>query len=129
MSTKTVELADPGPKPETVTVEVRGQRYTFRELEISEYDKLVKAATREEVDDDGITQEITDSTLLLRLMVPKSCISPTLSPDVVASMGARLYRALARVVNELHYGDEPVKQIKDEDEADETPKETPKGNE
>jgi len=127
MSTKTVELADPGEKPEVVTVEIRGKRYKFRELEINEYDKLVKAATREEADEDGIMQEVTDSTLLLRLMVPKSCVSPELTPEVVNKMGSRLYRALGRVVNDLHYGDEPIKQIKEDDA--ETPTESAPGNE
>ena len=125
MTTKSLELAEPSQKPEIVTIEARGKQYTFRELEIGEYDKLVKAATHEEADEDGIMQDVTDSTLLLRLMVPKSCVDPILTPEAVATMGARLYRALARIVNELHYGDEPVKRIKD----DETPaEETPKGN-
>lgn len=126
MSTKVLELDDPSITPETVTVEVRGKQFTFRELEISEYDKLVKAATHQEADEDGIMQDVTDSTLLLRLMVPKSCVKPKLTPEAVAAMGSRGYRALARVVNELHYGDEPIKRIKDDDE---TPaEETPKGN-
>jgi hypothetical protein len=126
MSTKVLELGDPSISPETVTIEVRGNRFTFRELEIGEYDKLVKAATHQEADDDGIMQDVTDSTLLLRLMIPKSCIDPKLTPDAVSSMGSRGYRALARIVNELHYGDEPIKRIKDDDE---TPaEETPKGN-
>jgi hypothetical protein len=125
MTTKVLDLDAPGIVPEIVTVEVRGSRFTFRELDISEYDKLVKAATHQEADDDGIMQDVTDSTLLLRLMIPKSCIDPKLTPDIVAAMGSRGYRALARIVNELHYGDEPVTRVKD----DETPaEETPKGN-
>jgi hypothetical protein len=124
MSTK-VEVAEPGPVPATVTVEVRGSRYTFRELEIGEYNKLVKQASRQEADEDGIMQEVTDNTLLLQLMVFKSCESPKLTTESVATMGTRMYRALARVVNELHYSDEPVKQIDDDAPVD---GETPKGN-
>lgn len=122
---KVVELAEPMNVPETVTVEVRGQQFTFRELEIGEYDKLLKQSSHKEADEDGVMQDVTDSQLLLRLMVPKSCISPKMTPDTVNAMGTRMYRALARVVNDLHYGNEPVKQIKDETPAAE---ETPKGN-
>jgi hypothetical protein len=126
MTTKSVDLADPSETPETVTVEARGVKYTFRELEISEYDKLVKQASHEEPDADGIMQDVTDNTLLLRLMVFKSCVDPKLTADAVTKMGTRLYRGLSRVVNELHFNAEPIVQIKDDEPASE---ETPKGNE
>jgi hypothetical protein len=125
MATKT-EISEPGPVAATVTVEVRGQRYEFRELEIGTYDKLLKQATREEADADGIMQEVTDNTLLLRLMVLKSCVSPKLTAESVNELGTRLYRSLARVVNELHYAEEPVKQISDDPAP--VAEETPKGN-
>jgi DNA integrity scanning protein DisA with diadenylate cyclase activity len=127
MSAKVVELPDPAPVPATVTVEIRGQRFTFRELEISEYDKLVKQASHQEADVDGILQDVTDNTLLLKLMVLKSCVSPKLTDSILTAYGYRMYRAIARIVNELHYGDEPVKQVKDDDEAA-PEEETPKGN-
>jgi hypothetical protein len=125
MTSKSVDLADPSETPETVTVEARGVKYTFRELEINEYDKLVKQASHEEPDADGIMQDVTDNTLLLRLMVFKSCIDPKLTADTVAKMGTKLYRGLARVVNDLHFSSEPIVQIKDDEPASE---ETPKGN-
>jgi len=125
MATKTLELQDPTSTPETIVVDIRGARFTFRELEIGEYDRLFKAATHEEADDQGVMQDITDSTLLLRLMVPKACIDPKLTPEVVAAMPMRMYRAIANVVNELHYAVEPVKQIKDDAAPAE---ETPSGN-
>lgn len=127
MTTKGVDLADPSEVPETVTVEARGVKYTFRELEISEYDKLVKQASHEEPDADGIMQEVTDNTLLLRLMVFKSCIEPKLTTEAVAKMGTKLYRGLARVVNDLHFSAEAIVQIKDEEPAA-AGEETPKGN-
>jgi hypothetical protein len=37
MSPKVVDFPDPGPVAATVTVVIRGQKFTFRELEISEY--------------------------------------------------------------------------------------------
>jgi len=129
MSTKVVDIADPSPDIDIVKVEVRGKRYTFRELTIAEYDKLIKQATREEPDSDGDMQEITDSSLLLRLMILKSCIDPKITADALNDLGSKVYRALSSVVNELHYTPEPIKQIKDEDEAPaEKAEETPKGN-
>jgi hypothetical protein len=123
MSTKAVEVADPGPDAATVTVEVRGKRYSFRELEISEYDKVVKQASHQEADEDGIMQDVTDNTLLLRLLVIKSAVEPKLTAETVNALGTRLYRALARVVNDLHFDIEPITQIKDETPATEAPKE------
>ena len=125
MATKTVEVAEPSRDPATAAVEVRGQKYHFRELEIGEFDKLQKQATHEEVDGDGDMQEIVDNTLLLRLMVIKSCVSPKMTADSVNSLGTRLYRALSVVVNDLHFSAEPIVQIRDEAPAEE---ETPKGN-
>jgi len=130
MSTaKVVETKDPGPDVDIVKVEIRGRRYTFRELTIAEYDKLIKQATREEPDSDGDMQEVTDSSLLLRLMILKSCIDPKLTPDDLNEKGSKIYRAISSVVNELHYAAEPIKQIKDDDEAAPADEETPKGNE
>jgi len=127
MSTnKVVELPDPGIFPATRTVEIRGQKFTFRELEIGEYDKLVKQASHQEADADGISQEVTDNTLLLRLMVLKSCASPKLTDSTLSGYGYRMYRSIARIVNELHYGDEPIKEIGDDEES--SAEETPKGN-
>jgi hypothetical protein len=109
----------------TSTVEIRGQRFVFRELEIGEYDELIKKASREEADADGVMQEVTDNTLLLRLMVLKSCTEPKLTSEILNSYGTRLFRAMARVVNELHYDPEPVKRL----DVDDAAEETPKGNE
>jgi hypothetical protein len=129
MSTKIVDLPAPSPTAADAKVEIRGVRYEFRELTISEYDKLMKQATREEVDDDGETQEMTDSSLLLRLLILKSCVSPKITADDLNQIPTRIYRSIARVVNDLHYAEEPVKQIKDEDEVAADPtEETPKGN-
>jgi hypothetical protein len=129
MSPKVVDFPEPGPVSATVTVKIRGQQFTFRELEISEYDKLTKQASHQEADVDGILQDVIDNTLLLKLMVLKSCVSPKLTDTILASYGYRMYRTIARIVNELHYGDEPVEQVSDEAEGEETPaEEPPKGN-
>jgi hypothetical protein len=123
-----LDIADPSETAATATVEVRGVRYTFRELEISDYNKLVKQASHPEADEDGVMQEVTDNTLLMQLMMIKSCESPKLTDATISKMGMRLYRALARVVNELHYGTEPVIQINDDDDSGAASEGTPKGN-
>lgn len=127
-TTKAVEVAEPTDQIETVKVEIRGRRYMFRELKISEYDKLVKQATREEPDADGNMQEITDTTLLMRLMILKSMTDPKINAEDLNDLGSKVYRAISSVVNELHYTPEPIKQIKD-DEPEPSSEETPKGNE
>jgi len=120
-----IEVSDPGITPEEVTVEIRGQRYTFRELEISEYNKLVKQASHEEADADGIMQEVVDNGVLMLLMIRRSCISPVMTPDQVAALPTRAQRAISGIVNTLHFGVEPIVQIGKDGTAE---KETPKGN-
>jgi hypothetical protein len=120
-----IDVADPSTEPEVVKIVARGVEYTFRELEIGEYDKLVKEASHQEADEDGVMQEVTDNTILLRLMVFKSCVSPKMTPETAAKMGTKLYRGLSRVVNDLHFSAEPITQVKDETPSD---GETPKGN-
>lgn len=127
MAQTKLEIADPGPTAASATVEARGVRYTFHELEISEYNKLVKQASHPEADEDGVMQDVTDNTLLMQLMMIKSCSSPKLTDVAISRMGMRLYRALARVVNELHYGSEPIVQIGGDDESA-GGEEPPKGN-
>jgi hypothetical protein len=116
------QTEDPAEVALTRTVEIRGKRYTFRELELGEYDKLVKLASHQEADSDGISQEVTDNALLLKMMIRKCCISPKLDESVFSATGYRMYRALARIVNEMHYGEEIVKEITADDGAEETPK-------
>jgi hypothetical protein len=72
---------------------------------------------------------VIDNTLLLKLMVLKCCVSPKLTDTILSGYGYRMYRTIARIVNDLHYGDEPVEQVADAVEADEAPaEEPPKGN-
>ncbi len=124
MSTKTASA--PSNVASTKVVEIRGTRFTFRELEIGEYDDLVKKAAHEEADEDGVMQEVVDNALLMRLMILKCCVEPKLNADSLNGYGTRIYRAFGRIVNELHFDSEPIVVIN----ADETPaEETPKGNE
>ena len=92
-------------------------RYNFRdmdfkitELPIGEYDDIVKKATRKQTVEDpdtGAKQEveILDQQLQSRLMLTACIVEP--KGVKVNELGTRLVVALNRVVNRLHYGDEP----------------------
>lgn len=122
---KLVELPPPSDEPATVKARIRGRVYTFTELEIGEYDKLVtKATKREEDPDTGIAEDVIDNVLLMRLMIDK-VVDPK-PPQEILRVGTRMYRAFSRIINELHYGDEPVEILGDE-EGD-APEETSTGN-
>ena len=129
MSTATKTLPDlppPSDEPAIVRARIRGRVYTFTEMEIGEYDKLVTKATRREADPEtGVEEDIIDNVLLMRLMIDK-VVDPK-PPQEILHVGTRMYRAFSRIINELHYGDEPVEILGDDDSGDE-PKENPKGN-
>jgi hypothetical protein len=124
---KLVELPPPSDEPAVVRARIRGRVYTFTEMEIGEYDKLVVKATRSEADPEtGLEEEVIDNVLLMKLMIDK-VVDPK-PPQEVVHVGTRMYRAFSRIVNELHYGDEPVEILKDDDDEGETPEEKPSGN-
>lgn len=100
--------------------EYRGIRYKVTELAIGDYDDIVKKATRKEKRVDpgsGVEEEveILDQQLQSRMML-KSCIVEPARIDIT-KLGTRLVVTLNRVVNNLHYGDEPdaVKPAKKDD--------------
>lgn len=111
-----VDLPAPSETPASVRATIRDVTYTVTELSMERYDELLKKATSKVKNDiTGQDEEEIDQTLLMRLMV-MDCVSP--KPERVMKMGVRYYRALTRIVSDLHYGDEPVKI---EDDAEETP--------
>jgi hypothetical protein len=121
MSAK-AELPAPSDVPATVRATIRGVSYTVTELSMKRYDELLKKATsktRNEIT--GQDEEEIDQQTLMRLMILEA-VAP--KPDQLLELGVRYYRALQRLVSDLHYGDEPVK-IESEDEPAE---ETPRGN-
>ena len=123
---KLVELPPPSDVPATVRARIRGRVYTFTELEIGEYDKLVTKATKREQDPEtGLEEDVIDNVLLMRLMIDK-VVDPK-PPQEVVHTGTRMYRAFSKIINELHYGDEPVELLGDDDSG-ETPEEKPSGN-
>lgn len=103
----------------------RGEVYKVTELPIGEYDEIVKKATRKQTVEDpdtGAKQEIEvlDQQLQSRLMLMACIVEP--KGVKVTELGTRLVVALNRIVNRLHYGDEPdelrpVKKDGDDDEA------------
>jgi len=122
-----VELPPPSDEPAVVRARIRGRVYTFTELEIGEYDKLVVKATKREADPEtGLEEDVIDNVLLMRLMIDK-VVEPK-PPQEVVHVGTRMYRAFSRIINDLHYGDEAVEILSDDDEGDDAPKETPAGN-
>ena len=125
---KLVELPPPSDVPATVRARIRGRVYTFTELEIGEYDKLVTKATRREQDPEtGVEEDIIDNVLLMRLMIDKT-VEPK-PPQEVVHTGTRMYRAFSKIINDLHYGDEPIEILGDDEEGgEEAPKESPSGN-
>lgn len=102
----------------------RGEEYKITELPIGEYDEIVKKATRKQTVEDpdtGAKQEVEllDQNLQSRLMLEACIVEP--KGAKVKELGTRLVVALNRVVNRLHYGDEPdalrpVKKDGDDDE-------------
>lgn len=129
MTTKTetvIEVADPSEIPAEVKVEIRGKRYVAREIEAGEYNRLVKQATRVESDADGDPQEVIDNVLLLQLMAVKSIVEPKMTSEQFSKLPMRVSRAINRVISELHYVEEPIKQIKDDEE--DADKEKARGN-
>lgn len=118
MNAKT-ELPAPSETPASVKATIRGMTYTVTELSMERYNELLQKATnkvRNEIT--GETEDEVDNTLLMRLMIIDA-VRP--KPDSLMKYGVRFYRALARVVNDLHYGDEPVKIATDDDGTEETP--------
>lgn len=121
MSAKTLDLPDPSEVPTSIKATIRGLTYTISELPMDKYNELLERATTKTRNDvTGETEEDIDNTLLMRLMV-NAAVSP--KPESLMKLGVRHYRALTRLVQDLHYGDEPVKIESDEPAADgEAPK-------
>jgi hypothetical protein len=123
MSAKT-DLPAPSEVPATIRATIRGVTYTVSELPMDRYDELLEKSTKKTRNEiTGEAEEEIDQTLLLRLMVMDS-VRPKI--DSVSKLGVRHYRAITRLVNELHYGDEPVTRLAEG--APEAGEETPKGN-
>jgi len=120
MSAK-VDLPAPSDVPASIRATIRGTTYTVTELSMERYNELLaKATTKTRNDITGEDEEDIDQLTLMRLMI-LDAVRP--KPDQLLKLGVRYYRAIQKLVSDLHYGDEPVK-IETEPE----PEETPQGN-
>lgn len=117
MSAK-ADLPAPSDVPATVRATIRGVTYIISELSMERYNELLdKATSKKKNEITGLDEEEIDQQVLARLMILDS-VRP--KPDQLLKLGVRYYRALNRLVSDLHYGDEPVK-IETDDPAEETP--------
>lgn len=80
-------------------ITLRGTTYTIREMTAGEYDECIRASTNAE--------DETDTVLLAKLMAMK-CVDPKLTDEALAKLPFRVWRAINRAVNEVHYAAEEV---------------------
>lgn len=76
-------------------ITVKGVEYKFVELDAETYDECCELAKRE----DGTI----DTVLLLKVMLPKSLVSPKLGEQKIAKMPMSLRRSLLTEVDLLHF--------------------------
>ena len=79
---------------DTKKISVRGTKYTIRELTAGEYDECIRASTNGE--------DEVDTVLLGKLMALKA-VDPKMTDDELSKLPFRVWRAINRAVNELHY--------------------------
>jgi len=102
------------------SVKFRGVTYTLRELSISEFDAIAEKATKKIKVDDGtgsgdqVEIDRLDGSAQSRLMLAKCLIEP--KGLAIVDIPTRVYGALNRMVNSMHFGDE-LDELKDEAEA------------
>lgn len=117
-------IPDDSPVPDEnkpdLTIFAREKTYTFRELSMAEYKKLLKLAEQPDPEKPG--QSKVDDDLLLEMMIAKCSIEPKMTPAILEDLGMRLVRRIQAEVNWLHFGPEPdtdpskKDEKKDEDE-------------
>jgi hypothetical protein len=93
-------------KPATLDRVYRGQKFHFVEVDIDEYDEIIRKATNKvESPITGRDEDVTDEALAVRMLLRKSLVSPVIKDW---NLGTRLIRQLERDVRELHFGTEPA---------------------
>lgn len=114
-ATVTPLVADLSKTPRVERHKFRGHVYEFHELTITELDAIVKRATVTKTDPDGRSYEAVDASLQMKYMIETSAGVPLREQT---ALGARLVGGLSRVVNEMHFGEEPD-ELTDEERAGE----------
>jgi len=111
--------------PAKLEATYRGETFSLVEIDAADYDDCVQRATTTKYDSEGEEQESIDQTLLFRLMLEKSLVTPKLTLAEIAGLGMRLVRQLERDVQTLHFSLEPETDkarkkkaaVKDEDDS------------
>ena len=125
-----IAIDAPTEVPAKAWVKIRGIKYGFRELTIDEYNELLARATNIKRDQlTGAEEEDTDNAVMMRLMILKSCITNNIKIGDIGEKGYRLFRAFASVVNQLHFGEEPIVQLSGPDDDGDEKKASEPGNE
>lgn len=94
------------------TKRFRGHTYVITELPMKDYDKTVKMAT---VKDDDTDVETFDNAAHNRLLLAK-CVTEdgsTVDVDELYRRGTRIVRQLQRIIQKIHFEDEPEEEIED----------------
>jgi len=89
---------------ESKKIKVRGTEYTIRELTAGEYDECIRNATNGE--------DEVDTVLLAKLMALK-CVNPSLTDKSLSELPFRVWRAINRTINEIHYVPEETEEGND----------------
>jgi len=112
-SEPTIESMDGEFKTRRATM--RGITYVLRELDATEYEKCLKAATT--ATEDG--RSTIDNALMFKLMLDKSLIEPKLASGELWKKPYPVIRKLNDVIDELHYSPEESDEEKADDDAGE----------
>ena len=91
---------------------MRGVTYVLRELDATEYEKCLKAATT-----DGENGRSTvDNALMFKLMLDKSLVEPKMAGGELWKKPYPVIRKLNDLIDELHYSPEMSDEEKSEEE-------------
>lgn len=111
MANRKVTALDDEFRTETITL--RGQAYTFREISGADYEECVKLAEGP----DGSA----DLATVLRLMIPRSLVSPKWDAEKLYAKPLPVLTAIQNLVNKMHFRAEedqtPAEPEGGEDEA------------
>ena len=91
---------------------MRGVTYVLRELDATEYEKCLKAATT----DNENGRSTVDNALMFKLMLDKSLVAPKMASGELWKKPYPVLRKLNDVIDELHYSPEETDEEKGEDD-------------
>jgi hypothetical protein len=80
------------------TIDVAGVKFRLRELSVAENDAFLEGSRKADGEIDG--------RIMMRLMMSKSAIEPSLTADLIAKLPSRIYVKLAEAVNDINAAEE-----------------------